>query len=162
MKRIRLGTSMLLIVIVALATALVVQHERASRRIAELEAITAPTWKLISEKRAAESRASRLTKRVAELEGGLGKRIVTRGLGRLTSLHSRRPAPRARRPRPGRLGQNDPVMRSFVQRRIERYSWPSYSARLTLSSDSPSNLDDRGKMAPPRNSRRGSGRRGRP
>jgi hypothetical protein len=38
MKRFRLGTLMLLIVIVALSIALVVQHDRASRREAELQA----------------------------------------------------------------------------------------------------------------------------
>lgn len=44
-RRLRLGTLMLLVVIAALVTALVVQQGRASRRIAELEAVAAPTLK---------------------------------------------------------------------------------------------------------------------
>jgi hypothetical protein len=73
MKRIRLGTAMLLIAIVALVTALIIQHDRMGRRIAELEAISAPTWKLISEKRSAEIKVKQLTKRVNDLESDMRK-----------------------------------------------------------------------------------------
>src|SRR5262245_47973466 len=58
MRRTRLSTLMLLVVIAALVMALVVQHQRASRRIAELEAIAAPTLKSleqVAEKRRAEA-----------------------------------------------------------------------------------------------------------
>jgi hypothetical protein len=44
MKRFRLSTLMLLVVIAALGVALVVQHRRAARREAELEARLAESW----------------------------------------------------------------------------------------------------------------------
>jgi len=46
MKRFRLSTLMLLIVIVALCIALVVQHDRASRYEAELQVRLAQSWPL--------------------------------------------------------------------------------------------------------------------
>ena len=50
MKRFRLSTLMLLIVIVALSTALVVHHVRSSRREAELQARLAQSWPLFLQK----------------------------------------------------------------------------------------------------------------
>lgn len=46
MRRFRLGTLMLLIVIAALSLALVVQHHRSARREAELQARLAQSWPL--------------------------------------------------------------------------------------------------------------------
>ncbi len=57
MRRIRLGTLMLLVVIAALVTALVVQNDCATRRIAELKVVASPALKaseMIAEKRGAE------------------------------------------------------------------------------------------------------------
>jgi hypothetical protein len=68
MKRFRLGTLLLLVVIAALMMALVVQHDRASRRIAELESVAGPTWKMISDNRSYEYQIKKLKQRIAELE----------------------------------------------------------------------------------------------
>jgi hypothetical protein len=51
MKRLRLSTLMLLIVIAALSTALVVQHIRASRREAESQSRLAQSWPLFVQKK---------------------------------------------------------------------------------------------------------------
>jgi hypothetical protein len=75
MRRFRLGTLMLLVVIAALVTALVVQHDRASRRIAELEATAAPTFEaleMIDEKQSAEMQVKGLTKGVNPLKSREG------------------------------------------------------------------------------------------
>ena len=75
MKRFRLGTLMLLVAIAALVDALVVQHDRASRRIALLEAVAAPALKsseMIVEKRSGELQIKRLKKGVNEPKGSKG------------------------------------------------------------------------------------------
>jgi hypothetical protein len=76
MRRIRLSTLLLLGVIAALVTALVVQHDRASRRIAELEGADTATlkiWKMVAVKPSAEMQVKGLTKGVTELKSGEGK-----------------------------------------------------------------------------------------
>jgi hypothetical protein len=62
MRRFRLSTLMLLIVIAALSFALVVQHHRAARREAELQARLAQSWPLILEKQKVEDRIQQLIK----------------------------------------------------------------------------------------------------
>ncbi len=72
MRRIRLSTLMLLIVIAALVTALIVQ----GRRIAELEAVAAPTlkaWRMVAEKRSSEIEIRRQMDRTKGLNSGVGK-----------------------------------------------------------------------------------------
>ena len=71
MKRFRLSTLMLLIVIAALVTAVIVQ----GRRIAELEAVAAPTlksWRMVAEKRSAEIEIKRQMDRANGLNRGGG------------------------------------------------------------------------------------------
>ncbi len=76
MRRFRLSTLMLLIVIAALCIALVVEHDRASRRIAYLEAVAAPTLKsseMVAEKRGAELQIMRQTKGLNASRSGEGQ-----------------------------------------------------------------------------------------
>jgi hypothetical protein len=54
MKRFRLSTLMLVIVIAALCVGLVVQHDRASRREAALQARLALSWPLYLQRQAVE------------------------------------------------------------------------------------------------------------
>ena len=71
MKRFRLSTLMLLVVIAALVTALIVQ----GRRIAELEAAAAPTlksWRMVAEKRSAEIEIRRQMDQANGLNSGVG------------------------------------------------------------------------------------------
>jgi hypothetical protein len=75
MRRTRLSTLMLLVVIAALVMALVVQHWRTSRRIAELEAIAAPALKSqqeVAEKSRAEALVEQQAKRADDLHAGGG------------------------------------------------------------------------------------------
>jgi hypothetical protein len=58
---------MLLVVIVALAVALVVEHDRAASREAEVAGSSA--WQSIGQNRAYRREIERLRKRVEELEG---------------------------------------------------------------------------------------------
>jgi hypothetical protein len=72
MKRFRLSTLMLLIVIAALVTALIVQ----GRRIAELEAVAGPTLanrRMVARKWNAEIKFERLWGRANELKSSEGK-----------------------------------------------------------------------------------------
>jgi hypothetical protein len=72
MKRIRLSTLLLLVVIAALVTALIVQ----GRRIAKLESAAAPTlksWRMVAEKRSAEIEIGRQMARANGLNSGVGK-----------------------------------------------------------------------------------------
>ena len=62
MRRIRLSTLMLLIVIAALSVALVVQQRRAARREAELQARLAQSWPLFVKMQQTEERIMRLSK----------------------------------------------------------------------------------------------------
>ena len=68
MRRLRLSTLLLLIAVAALLLALIVQHDRASRRIAELETVSGPTWEMISKIRMYEHDIKKLKKKVSELQ----------------------------------------------------------------------------------------------
>jgi hypothetical protein len=67
MRRFRLSTLMLLIVIASLCVALVVQHHRAARREAELQARLADSWELSLDQR-------RIAEMIVRLQGMLAKR----------------------------------------------------------------------------------------
>jgi peptidoglycan hydrolase CwlO-like protein len=67
MKRLRLSTVMLLVVIASLVMALVVQHNRAARREAELQARLAQSWPLLVEKKQRDAQVEWLIKHVEDV-----------------------------------------------------------------------------------------------
>ena len=80
--RFRIGTLLLLVIIAALATALWVQHERAARREAELQARLAESWPLLVEKRQMEALVKALEEQIAGLNAVAEAASLRSGQGR--------------------------------------------------------------------------------